>query len=81
MKPSNARFFNVSGFEMFPVFEWLDFGSPLYFKSIIFVETGHENSDPIIKVVASIFRIAEIEKRALEAGNNNDRRAGPKRRN
>ena len=30
--------------------------------------TGHEASDPVIKLVAAIFRIAEIEKRAIEAG-------------
>ena len=30
--------------------------------------SGHENSDPVIKLVAAIFRIAEIEKRAIEAG-------------
>jgi hypothetical protein len=29
---------------------------------------GHEASDPVIKLVAAIFRIAEIEKRAIEAG-------------
>lgn len=29
---------------------------------------GHEASDPVIKLVAAIFRISEIEKRAIEAG-------------
>jgi hypothetical protein len=35
-----------------------------YFSFLV----GHESSDPVIKLVAAIFRIAEIEKRAIEAG-------------
>lgn len=29
---------------------------------------GHEATDPVVKLVASVFRLAEIEKRAVEAG-------------
>ncbi len=30
--------------------------------------TGHESSDPVIKLVSTVFRMAEIEKRVIEAG-------------
>jgi hypothetical protein len=29
---------------------------------------GHESSDPVIRLVGSVFRLAEVEKRAVEAG-------------
>lgn len=29
---------------------------------------GHEQSDPVIRLIGNVFRLAEVEKRAVEAG-------------